>query len=276
MDHERESLRQTYQLCRLGFAILAVSLLLACPASIVSLFILLGNRSIAVWLAGHTWWWRWSDTLVVWGCLVGTYLLWGRWSDSGWQRRVGLLIVMSLADVVLWALNQSDVLNLELGEIGHRWLRDHLGQALGWAEFALLASLAGDVMAHLGVASAREASKATRSLAATGAVIWMVLFCQQTIWRRGWPLQGPRHPSLQSILLDLGSTMIWAITLIQVTGLTMAATRETGRALAEMDQEDRRDDLFRSPSETDADLIPTGSDRSPHAPKDSDSDRFDF
>ena len=55
---------------------------------------------------------------MVWGCLVGTYLLWGRWSDSGWQRRVGLLIVMSLVDVVLWALNQSDELNLELGDIG--------------------------------------------------------------------------------------------------------------------------------------------------------------
>ena len=34
---------------------------------------------------------------MVWGCLIGTYLLWGRWSQLGWQRRVGLLIVMSLA-----------------------------------------------------------------------------------------------------------------------------------------------------------------------------------
>jgi hypothetical protein len=65
--------------------------------------------------------------------------------------------------------------------------------------------------------------------------------------------------------------MIWAITLIQVTGLAMAATRETARALAEMDQEDRRDDLFRSPSESEADLIPTSSDRSPHGHKDFDS-----
>jgi hypothetical protein len=119
-----------------------------------------------------------------------------------------------------------------------------------------MASLAGDVLGHLGVEPAREASKSTRALAATGAVVWMLLFCQRTDWNRGWPLQGPRRGSIEAMLLDLGSTMIWTITLIQVTALTIAATRETSRTLSEMDLEDRQDDLFRSPSESSAEILP--------------------
>ena len=98
MDPERDSLRQTYQLSRLGFAILSVSLLLACFTSILTLVALFGGRSFAIWIV-NMWWWRWIGTPIVWGCLIGTYLLWGRWPDPGWQRRVGLLVVMSLVDV---------------------------------------------------------------------------------------------------------------------------------------------------------------------------------
>jgi hypothetical protein len=175
---------------------------------------------------------------------------------------------MGMADVVLWGLDHGDELRLRVGDFGHFWLRNRLGEALGWAEFALLASLAGDVIAHLGIERAREASKSTRALAATGAVIWMLLFIQRTDWNRGWPLQGPRRDSIETVLLDLGSTMIWTITLIQVTALTIAATRESSRALAEMDLEDRRDDLFRSPSEANAGLLPPSYDGSPREPQD--------
>jgi hypothetical protein len=171
---------------------------------------------------------------------------------------------MGLIDVVLWAFQLEEDFALQAGDVvGHRWLRIHLGEALGWAEFAVLASLAGDVMGHLGVDSASEASKSTRSLAATGAIVWMLLFCQRTAWNRGWPLQGPRNPSLETILLQLGFTMIWTITLIQVTALSMAATRETSRALAEMELEDRCDDLFRSPSDSSVDPL-RSADEAPH------------
>jgi hypothetical protein len=214
-------------------------------------------------------WFRLVGPPIVWGSLIGTYLLWGRWSDAGWQRRVGLLLVMSLVDLVLWAMDHGEALNLQIGDLGHQWLRAHLGQALGWAEFALIASLAGDVLGHLGVEPAREASKSTRALAATGAVVWMLLFCQRTDWRRGWPLQGPRRGSIEAMLLDLGSTMIWTITLIQVTALTIAATREISRALAEMDVEDRQDDLFRSPSESSEELLPPSQKAAPKAHHDS-------
>ena len=65
------------------------------------------------------------------------------------------------------------------GRVGS-WLRSNLGQALGWAEFALMASLSGDYLVHLGLDQAEDSAKSTRSLAATGAVIWMLRFCEPT------------------------------------------------------------------------------------------------
>jgi hypothetical protein len=256
MDLERDKQRQTYQLCRLGFAILSISLLIACSTSILALIAQFGGRSFVAWVISMPGW-RWVGAPIVWGCLIGTYLLWGRWNEPGWQRRTGLLVVMNLVDVVLWALDHGNDLGLRLEDVGHRWFRTNLGEALGWAEFALMASLASDVVAHLGVEQAREAGKSTRSLAAAGAVVWMILFCHCTIWKRGWPLQGPRNDrSLETMLLYLGSTMIWTIALIQVTALSLAAVRETSRVLDEMDREDRNEDIFRSPSEIYADLLP--------------------
>ena len=102
MDQERETQRQTYQLCRLGFGILAASLLLACFTSIVSLMPLFGCGHLKVWFMRQPWW-DWLDTPLVWGCLIGTYLLFGRWTETGWQRRVILLIAMEMVDIVLWA-----------------------------------------------------------------------------------------------------------------------------------------------------------------------------
>jgi hypothetical protein len=249
MDPERDSQRQTYQLCRLGFGILSLALLLACSQSILDLVARYAGPSFLVWLYELPLW-RWVGIPIVWGSLLGTYLLWGRWNEPGWQRRVGLLIAMCVVDAVLWTLDHGD--QLRLGDVGHHWLRHCLGWALGWAEFALLASLSGDVIAHLGVEAAREASKSTRALAATGASVWILLFVRCTNWARGWPLQGINRGAIDTDLLRLAVTMIWTITLIQVTALTIAATRETSSALAEMDREDRRDDLFRSRSETNA------------------------
>ena len=87
---------------------------------------------------------------------------------------------MGLVDLVLWFLEHGNDLELRLGDVGHDWFRSHLGEALGWAEFALITSLACDFLVHLGIDQAREAGKATRSLAATGAVVWMLLFSMQT------------------------------------------------------------------------------------------------
>ena len=101
-----------------------------------------------------------------------------------WQRRAGLLLVMCLVDVGLWFVARGDAWDFTSGKSDIDWLRDNLGPALGWGEFALLSSLSCDYLVHLGVEHARESDKSTRSMAATGAMVWMLLFCQQTNWGR--------------------------------------------------------------------------------------------
>ncbi|MEJ7638642.1 MAG: hypothetical protein WKF75_11865 [Singulisphaera sp.] len=241
MEQEREEQRRTYLLCRLGFAILSVALVLACISWALSMagpFVGWVRRSAFL---------HWFGTPIVWGSLVGTYLLWGRWNHRSWQRRSGLLLLMSLVDLILWFLEHGNDLSLRLGDVGHEWFRSHLGQALGWAEFALITSLACDFLVHLGIDQAREAGKATRSLAATGAVIWMLLFSMLTNWR-GWPLAPRGAMTPEMFLLGLGTEVIWMITLLQVTALTIAAWRQSTRALLEMDRDDQEYDLlqFRS------------------------------
>ena len=111
---------------------------------------------------------------------------------------------MCLVDLVLWFLDQRR--RPRPGRGRPRWFRQNLGQALGWAEFALMASLSGDYLVHLGRrVRPRDSAKSTRSLAATGAVIWMLRFCEQTNWDAGWPLQR-RAFGIQGWLLYLGSS----------------------------------------------------------------------
>src|SRR6478736_5849645 len=105
---------------------------------------------------------------------------------------------MCFVDGILWLLEHGNQIGLQLTDVGHDWLRSELGQALGWAEFALLASLSGDLMAHFGVEHAPEAGKATRSLAATGAAVWFLFFLEQTAW--GWPLRARGVDTPEAIL----------------------------------------------------------------------------
>ena len=244
IDLEREHLRKTYQLCRTGFFFLAVSLV---PASIMMLLTmvgLLGDRGLFQRIVNSPWN-HWVSTVSVWGSLVGTMLFWARWDHKSWQRRTGFLLFMCLVDMVLWFMDQSE--GQAPGQVN--WLRSNLGQALGWAEFALLASLSGDYLVHLGLDQAEDSAKSTRSLAATGAVVWMLQFCESTNWDGGWPLR-PRMFGMQSWLLFLGSELIWTITLIQVTALVIAAFRQSNRTLGEMEREDQDHELLQFPSES--------------------------
>src|SRR3954470_15133152 len=98
MEQEREEQRRTYVLCRLGFAILSIALALACISWALSmagflLFPIVGRIRRSAFL-------YWVDPPLGWGSLVGTYLLWGRWSHPSWQSRSGLLLVMGLVDLI--------------------------------------------------------------------------------------------------------------------------------------------------------------------------------
>lgn len=229
---EREQSRKTYQLCRMGFFLLSISLV---PPALLALLTMVGrlvNHRLLIWLR-QTSWNEWVFTSSVWASLVGTMLLWGLWNHKSWQRRTAFLLFMCLVDLVIWFIDRSE----GPGQIQTSWFRSNFGQALGWAEFALLASLSGDYLVHLGLNQADDSAKSTRSLAATGAVVWMLHFCEATNWDAGWPLR-PRNLGLQGWLLFLGSELIWTITLVQVTTLVVAALRQTNRTLAEIEREE--------------------------------------
>jgi hypothetical protein len=243
IELERDQIRKTYQLCRIGFFLLAVSLVPACILSLLEMVGLLGDPQLINRIFESPWN-QWVCTLSVWGSLVGAMMLWGRWDHKSWQRRSGLLLIMCMVDLVVWFLDRGEA----QAPVQDNWFRSNLGQALGWAEFALMASLSGDYLVHLGLDQAEDSAKSTRSLAATGAVVWMLKFCELTNWDGGWPLRR-RNPNMHGWLLFLGSELIWTITLIQVTALIIAAFRHSNRTLSEMEREDQDVDLLRLPSE---------------------------
>jgi hypothetical protein len=258
-DQEREQLRKTYQLCRIGFGINAIALVLSCLMSVLGLFRSF-DRRLVEWIFDSSWY-QWIDTPIVWCCLIGTTLLFGRWNHTSWQRRAGLLLMMFLADVALWFLDRGDALGFHNVEVASHWFRENLKVALGWGELALLSSLSCHYLVHLGIEHAADSDKSTRSMAVTGAMVWMLLFCQLTDWHSGWPLQPRRPHGLETILLLHGFQLILAITLIQVTALVISAAGQSRRVLAEMDREDEELDPLRSRSEPGHDYALLTADR---------------
>ena len=248
-DTEREQARKTYQICRLGFASYGAALVIASITAVL-LVLLVFNFDQFRWIHSLPWY-SWLDTPIVWCKLVGALLLWGRFDHQSWQRRAGLLLALCMGDLGLWFLARGEALGLHGGDIGHEWLRDMTGWAMSWGRLALLSSLAGDYLVHLGVENARESDKLTRSMTVTGALVWMLFFGQQTNWAAGWPLQhgGGGNPMEARLLLH-GFTLIYTITLVQVTALVISAARQSSVVLAEMDHEDQDDDLLRPRSET--------------------------
>src|SRR5262249_30292167 len=101
----------------------------------------------------------------------------------------------------------------------------------------------------LGVEQAAESAKSARSMAVTGAVVWMIVFWERTNWAQGWPLQPHRAlRALETVLLIHGWNLIWTITLIQVTALVISSARQSSLVLQEMDREDEAEDPLRSRS----------------------------
>ena len=82
---ERDQIRKTYQLCRIGFFLLTVSLVPACILSLLAMIGLLGDRQLFNQIVDSPWN-QWVYTLSVWGSLAGAMLLWGRWDQKSWQR----------------------------------------------------------------------------------------------------------------------------------------------------------------------------------------------
>jgi len=250
MELERDQERKTYRLCQMGFGFLSAALLVACLTQLVTLPVFFHRGHGLAWLRNSAVW-HWADTPIVFGCLIGWYLLLGCWKTRAWQRTTGLLVVMGIVDAVLWLMDHSGDLGLRTGDLGHTWFRYCLGHALGWAELALVAGLASEVLVHLGIQQAVETGRTTRTLAASGTTVWMLHFFIRTDWQAGWPLLVRPGLRDEAFLLYVASILIWTVVLLQVTALTIAATRQSTLVLREMEKEERANDPLRSASEPD-------------------------
>jgi hypothetical protein len=261
MESDHDLQRRRYRLCMIGFGLTAAAILLLAIDSTLNLgmrFSLMRGRPAPWQWALSTPAYSWLvGAPITWMALLGTYLLWGRWDNSSWQRRAGLLVVMNLVDSVLWAIDRGPELGLMAADAEHLWFRIKLAQALGWAEFALIAGLASDLAVHLGATQAAESSRTTRSLVAIGALSWMFVFIQGTNWGQPfWPLE-PRPvrfaPGL--LMFSLASLFIQTIVAFQVASLSFLAAARCRQVLAEIDREERDNDPLKSRSEESGQLL---------------------
>src|SRR5205823_13017835 len=165
-----------YRLCRAGFALIALGLSLLCLDMACHLAIWMTRDGKLLGMIQHPLWSWMVGAPITWSTLLGSYLLWGRWTEPGWQRRAGLLVFMNFIDLIQWAVEHGDALGLRLGTVGHPWLRYQLGGLFNWVELALCASLAADVSAHLGRTDAPQAGQTSRAFAIVGLVLGLVLF----------------------------------------------------------------------------------------------------
>jgi hypothetical protein len=250
-EAERELLKRRLRRHRLGFSLLGLALVVASLSTIGNLILFFSRQRMNLGAVfGLPQWDLIEGSVVVLGSLLGVALLFGRWPDESWQRRSGLLLMMCVVDLVLWSLDHADALGVsDVKIVSHEWFRHALAAAMGWSEFALIASLAGDTAAHLGEPQAIDFAKAVRSLATTAAMVWFMYFYMRTNWAKPvWPLR-ERPMDGNSIMLLLGWLVLSAILWVQVTGLSLMAGRCCGRALREMSAEEKAVDLLPSRSE---------------------------
>jgi hypothetical protein len=255
MDLEFDDPRPRYRLCQLGFGLIALALaLLSFDTACTLGLIFTRNPGIQNLLGRKEWIWLVSAP-ITWGSLIGSYLLWGRWTEVSWQRRAGGLLLMNSVDAVIWAMNHAQDLGLAENQFGYPQLRREIAACFGWLEFMLIASLATDLSSHLGKHDAPDAGRSARSFAVIGLALWCVeLFM---MWAQWTHIVRPRRVMMQQrILLSIGSVFLTALTSFQVTVLCIAASRQCKRFVKELDWREWDHDLLKSRSESEKDEGP--------------------
>ncbi len=256
MDLDLEQQRRTYRLCQVGMVLSGLSMILfALDSATQGVFmgtILVVKRMPPLWMAifESVWW----DVAIkapmnVLG-LAGAYCLWGRWTQSSWQRRAGLLVVINLVKVVLWTTRHADYLDFGAPYLGHEWFVRNLTRALEWADIALLAGLAADLWTHLGSNRAAEAGLATRKMVASAAIFWMLTFCHRTAWEQGWPLVVRPMFDLSTVIFLTGVAAFRTMTILQTIVLLFGAGKVCRETVQEIDRHERSNDLLISRSES--------------------------
>ena len=270
LEPERDRRRRSYRACWIGFALYGVGLAAAAVVAISTLLLLFTGQiaDLGYWLGIDSFDFRF-ESVRTWERLLACLALAAAWpTDAGWRRRAGLLLLMAIGDVVLWAVVHGDALGVADKPTAHLVFCHHLRTALGWSRFLLIANLSADLARHAGMPRADEFGKAARSTAVTGAALWFVYFLGRIDWRRPWPL-AERRLTLDALHLLMASEMISALCLIQASLLTLLAGRAAARALREMADEDRAFDPWSKPSVAFEDVMKVPSfaaDRCEHPP----------
>jgi hypothetical protein len=127
----------------------------------------------------------------------------------------------------------------------------------GWAELAVFASLATDVLIHLERPGAPAAGQSARIFIAAGAAVLALSFLLQTDWDRNrlWPLAVKRIMTPSIYLMTLVASFLLTVASLQVTALSFEASRFCRRLLADWWQADQHHDLLRSRSESESDDV---------------------
>jgi hypothetical protein len=252
MDLEFDDPRPRYRLCQLGFGLIALSLgLLSFDLACWLATLFMPNPGLIGLMKRPEWTWL-VGAPITWAALIGSYLLWGRWTEPTWQRRAGLLVLMNGVDAVNWLLEHAHEFGLTGQAIGHAWMREQIGRGLGWLELLLTAAMAADLSLHLGKADAPEAGRSARSFAMIGFALWLFHVLVLTDWM-SWPLR--RHPmrGRDGLLFFLGNLFLLTVTSFQVTVLSILAARQCKRFVQELDRHEWDNDLLRSRSEPEKD-----------------------
>lgn len=222
MDSEYLDQRPRYWLTAAGFYLLAGSfILLGATNGLYVYGVLSDNRELLGLLRRPIWTYAVGLPLSY-GAVIGAYLLWGRWTDSLWQRRVGLLILLNFIDAVVGTVFRAEHLGLEPLPEKYEWMLGGVTSTFGWVEFALSASLAAEVASHLGRPAAAEPGLAISRLAMIGLCVWVAAFLALSDWRLGFPLQ-ERPVSLQAALFRLGLLVLNVLCCFQVATLCLIA-----------------------------------------------------
>lgn len=237
MESEHEPIAPRYRICNVGFWISGLALALLGLSGALTLW---GNLTGAqgLLLAMQQPWFTWGVELpITAGALLGSYLLWGRWSDANWQRRAGLLVAMNLFDAISWGFYQASEMGAAVAVANHHWLVDNLVMLFGWVEFFLFADLAAEVASHLKIRTAHDAGQTARRFCTFGFTVSLIFFVTQTRWDAGWPLiQGP-WPNLPALLMWLGVAFLRVLAALQVATLCFLAGMACRRTARELSQE---------------------------------------
>ncbi|GAC1340607.1 MAG: hypothetical protein NVSMB14_06300 [Isosphaeraceae bacterium] len=244
--------RPRYVLCRIAFLLVGIGLGIYCLDVVAQLTMFL-TRDAGILKALRSDWWKWVvGAPITWCTVLGAFLLWGRWRDTSWQRRAGLLLLFNLIDVVTWTISHGNDLGLKIGDFSlYAFLRNEMSQLLGWAEFYLFATLASEVADHLAAdPNLLRVGRAMGPLCAIGATLSVLEFFGMLDRRGGWPPRpGVGNPEV--VLLMLIGLVLTFMATAQTVLLSLLASRKCRDHLAHLARVQSGDDLLEPRSKLD-------------------------